>query len=119
MRPSMLTSSGRTRSVRAVRAASLLLGVLVAAASPASAGDWPQLQANAARTGRTADSVAPPYRMKWAWLGPSNTQTTLPLSGRANHTIAGRAQPVVAGGRVFIGTMEGNAHGIDASNGLT
>ena len=116
MRPSMFTPRGRTRSVRV---ACLLLGVLVAGASAASAGDWPQLQGNAARTGRTADSVAPPYRMKWAWMGPGNTQKTLPLPGGSTVTIAGRAQPVVAAGRVFIGTMEGNAYGIDASTGAT
>jgi hypothetical protein len=96
-----------------------VLCLLLAVASSASAADWPQLQGNAARTGRTTDSVAPPYRMKWAWMGPGNTQTTLPLSGGASLTIAGRAQPVVSAGRVFIGTMEGNAHGIAAATGQT
>ena len=57
--------------------------------------------------------------MKWAWMGPGNTQTTLPLSGGASHTIAGRAQPVVAAGRVFIGTQEGAGHGINATTGQT
>jgi hypothetical protein len=57
--------------------------------------------------------------MKWAWMGPGNTQTTLPLSGGSSLTIAGRAQPVVSAGRVFIGTMEGNAHAINATSGQT
>src|SRR3954452_6700964 len=88
---------------------------LVGNAARVSAADWPQLQGNPARTGRTADSVAPPYRMKWAWMGPGKTQTTLPLSGGAWITIAGRAHPVIAAGRVFIGTLDGSAHGISAS----
>lgn len=116
MRLSMPAFSAWTRSRRVT---SLVLCLMLAAASPVSAADWPQLQANAARTGRTADSVAPPYRMKWAWMGPGNTQTTLPLSGGAGLTIAGRAQPVVAAGRVFIGTQEGSAYGINASTGQT
>jgi hypothetical protein len=57
--------------------------------------------------------------MKWAWMGPANTQTSLPISGGSSVTIAGRAQPVVVGSRVFIGTMEGSAHAINASNGQT
>src|SRR6478672_7368248 len=83
------------------------------------AADWPQLQGSAARTGRTADSVAPPYRLKWAWMGPGNTQTSVPLNGGSAITIAGRAQPVIAAGRVFIGTIDGSAHGISASTGQT
>ncbi|MBP1687801.1 MAG: hypothetical protein H6Q33_3944 [Deltaproteobacteria bacterium] len=114
--PSTPTFRSRTLARRAV---SLVLCALLTGAVPASAADWPQLQGNAARTGRTADSVAPPYRMKWAWMGPGNTQTTVPLSGSASVTIGGRAQPVVVGGRVFIGTMEGNAHAINASTGQT
>lgn len=83
------------------------------------ASDWPQLQRDAARTGRTTDVVAPPYRMKWAWLGPGNTQTVLPIVGGAGLTIGGRVQPVIAAGRVFVGTQEGNAYGIDATTGQT
>jgi hypothetical protein len=96
-----------------------VLSCLLMTAPVGMAADWPQLQGNAARTGRTVDSVAPPYRMKWAWMGPGNTQTALPLSGGGSVTLAGRAQPVVAGGRVFIGTMEGNAYGINATTGQT
>lgn len=103
----------------AARFASVLFCLLVAGVSAALAADWPQLQGNAARTGRTTDSLAPPYRMKWAWMGPGNTQTTLPLSGGSAITIAGRAQPVIAAGRVFIGTMESSAHAINASTGQT
>jgi outer membrane protein assembly factor BamB len=57
--------------------------------------------------------------MKWAWMGPGNTQTALPLVGGSSVTIAGRAQPVIAAGRVFIGSIEGGAYAIDASTGQT
>src|SRR5689334_23044477 len=96
-----------------------VLAALVGLAAPALATDWPQLQGNAARTGRTADSVAPPYRFHWSWMGPRSTQTSTPLAGGSSVTIGGRVQPVIAGGRVFVGTMEGSAHGINATNGQT
>lgn len=102
----------------AARTVSTLLCVAVMGAG-VFAADWPQLQGNAARTGRTSDSVAPPYRLRWAWLGPGNTQAALPLSGGSAITIGSRVQPVIAAGRVFVGTMEGSAHGINATNGQT
>jgi hypothetical protein len=101
------------------RVSILVFCVLLGGLSTASATDWPQLQGNAARTGRTTDSVAPPYKFHWAWMGPGNTQTTLPLSGSAAITIGGRVQPIVATGRVFVGTMEGTAFAIDAATGQT
>ncbi len=84
-----------------------------------SANDWPQLQGNASRTGSTTDVVAPPYKLHWAWMGPGNTQTALPLSGGSSLTIAGRVQAVVSGGSVFVGSMEGTAYAINATNGST
>jgi hypothetical protein len=93
--------------------------VFLGGVSTAFASDWPQLQGNAARTGRTTDSVAAPYKLHWAWMGPGKTQTSTPLSGGSSITIAGSVQPVVAGGRVFIGTMEGTAFAINATNGQT
>ena len=109
----------------------------------AGALDWPQLQQNAQRTGRTTDSVAPPYRLRWFWAGTNLTlQNSLssitnrvrsdsllpawnagyisyPLPTQTTFTISGLVQPVIAGGRVFVGTMEGTAHAIDAQSGLT
>lgn len=99
----------------------LVLALLGSLGLPAfsEATDWPQLQRDAARTGRTPDSVAPPYRMKWAWLGPGNTQTSLPIVGGSTLTIAGRVQPVIAAGRVFVGSQEGDAYAINATTGQT
>lgn len=117
------------------------LGVLVAGV--ARAGDWPQLQQNAQRLGRTADSVAPPYRTRWFWAGTnltlqnqasvitnrsrsdalipawSNTYVSYPLPAQASFTISGLVQPVVAQGRVFTGTMEGDAFAIETQGGST
>jgi hypothetical protein len=103
---------------------------------PVLAGDWPQLQHDAARTGRTSDTVLPPFRIRWMWTGPARTFRnrdsvagwTDDLSARpagfttnveVGITIGSQAQPVIASGRVFIGTQEGQAFGIGAYDGST
>lgn len=104
---------------------------------PAYAGDWPQLQQNAARTGRTADEVAPPFRARWIWLGPaltlrnalsqagwtddlkSRSGYSYPVPAQVPQTIAESVQPVVAAGRVFFGTMDGPCYAVDAADGST
>ncbi len=105
---------------------------------PPSADDWPQLQRDAARTGRTPTGVAPPYRARWVWLGPAktlrnrNSRTGWPddLTARDGYdypglptavpfTIADSVQPVLAAGRLFVGTLEGQAHAISADDGST
>ncbi len=104
----------------------------------ATASDWPQLQRDAGRTGRTSDSVAPPYRARWVWLGPDQTlrnRESAPgwpddLKSRENHTfpklparvgftIADSVQPVLVGGRLYVGSMDGTAYSIDAADGST
>jgi hypothetical protein len=106
-------------------------------AAPAVADDWPQLQHDGARTGRTADSVAPPFRARWIWMGPSVTLRnkdsqagwTDDLTARSgfsyavpasvSFTIADSVQPVLSAGRLFVGTLDGNAYAIDANDGST
>src|SRR5262245_40582482 len=78
-----------------------------------SAADWPQLQGNAERTGHTPDAVAPPYRARWIWCGPSLTLRnkesqsgwpddlraregySCPLPRTVEFTIANSVQPIV------------------------
>lgn len=118
------------------RAASLVLLALLTAPR-ARAADWPQLQGNAARTGYTADSPAPPYRVRWMWLGPNQTLRNravnaawpddltsrsgynFPLPSSAPMTLATMAQPVVAGTRVFVGDQEGQAYAVNLDDGST
>lgn len=104
----------------------LLLGTVLAGG--ASADDWPQLQKDAARNGRTLDSVAPPYRARWIWLGPNQTLynsaglTSFPnglMPASVNFTIAESVQPVIKNGRVFVGTLDGTAHAINSDTGAT
>ena len=114
------------------------LATVVALMVSAAAADWPQLQANAARTGRTADSVAPPYRARWIWLGSTLTLRnkdsavgwpddlrsregyTYPnLPAEVDFTFADSVQPVLVAGRVFVGSMEGTAYALNATDGST
>lgn len=117
-------------------AGALGLGWLALAAD--ETGAWPQHQHDAARTGRSPTAVAPPYRARWIWLGPERTlrnQASQPgwpddLRARNGHTYAGLpntspftlsdgVQPVVSGGRVYVGSMEGRAFALDALDGAT
>jgi hypothetical protein len=103
----------------------------------AAAQEWPQLQHDAARSGRTADEVRPPYRARWIWLGPQQTLRnrhsnagwsddldtrdgySYPVPASVTITIAHTVQPVVSAGRVFAGSMDGKAFAIDAESGST
>jgi uncharacterized repeat protein (TIGR01451 family) len=64
--------------------------------------DWPQLQRDPQRTGHTPDEVRPPYAYLWKWY-------EVPF--------ANRTQPVVAGGRLFIGGVDGVMYARDARTG--
>ncbi len=103
----------------------------------APARDWAQHQQNASRTGRTAVSVAPPYRTRWIWAGPQdvyrNAQSepgwsdnltsspgySFPIPNQVNFTIAGGVQPIIKGHRLYFGTMDGDAYALDMRDGTT
>lgn len=118
----------------------LALCLLAWMGTSALAEDWPQLQKDGARTGRTTDTVEPPYRARWMWFGPEGTirnQNSEPgqsgwdddLTTRDGYDfptpdpvpfcISVQAQPVVSNGRIFIGDMQGNVYGIDEFDGST
>ncbi len=114
-----------------------LLLVLAGWARAARAADWPQLQGNSMRTGRTADSVAPPYRARWIWCGSDLTLRnrdsqagwtndlrtregySYPMPRTVGFTLANSVQPILAAGRVFVGSLEGQAYALDANDGAT
>lgn len=120
----------------AIRLRSTLAGLLLLAL-PAAAADWPQLQADSRRTGHTRDSVPPPYRARWIWCGPDLTLRnrdsepgwshdlraregySYPMPRTVGFTLANSVQPVVANGRVFVGTLDGRAFAIDTRDGNT
>ena len=64
--------------------------------------NWSQLGSNPQRTGYSPVQVDPPYCYTWKWY---------------EAPIASRAQPVVANGRLFIGSMDGIIYARDASTG--
>ncbi len=76
--------------------------VLVTCGSLAT--DWPMLAHDAARSGATPDEIHPPFERKWYRLFPDEGLMT-------------GVQPVIADGVVFIGTLHGTLHAIDAESG--
>lgn len=84
--------------------AAALVATVVLAGGQVRASDWPTLQHDAARTGYTTDEARPPYTPLWAF------QIT-------NDTFHSSVQPVIAGGRLFVGTMGGRFYAVDADTG--
>ncbi len=70
--------------------------------SQSADSDWPQLGRDAQRSNSTSVQVDPPYCYAWKWY---------------EAPIASRAQPVVSGGRLFIGSMNGAMYARDAATG--
>ncbi|NTU79627.1 MAG: PQQ-binding-like beta-propeller repeat protein [Chloroflexales bacterium] len=94
------------RLVFALISVSMLTVSLPARATPAPAAiaesDWPQLGRDPQRTNASPQQVDGPYCFTWKWY-------EVPF--------ASRAQPVVAGGRLFIGGMDGVLYARDATSG--
>ncbi len=116
------------------------LSIIPGISAPVSPdSDWPQLAREANRTAHASLGVAPPYRARWIWCGPSLTLRNkfanptwrddlgvrlqpgadYPLPEKVPFTLAGRAQPVVAAGRVFLGDMDGRIYALTLEDGRT
>lgn len=75
----------------------------IASTTPAAnPEDWPQLGHDPQRTNYSPVQVEPPYCYTWKWY---------------EVPIASRIQPVVANGRLFIGSLNGAMYARDASTG--
>ncbi len=69
-----------------------------------SRSDWPMLAHDPGRSGATAVEIRPPFERKWYRLFP-------------DEGLMAGVQPVVADGKVFVGTMRGMLHAMDADTG--
>ncbi len=67
-----------------------------------SDADWPQLGRDAQHTNFSPQQVDPPFCYAWKWYGAP---------------LASRAQPVIAAGRLFVGTLDGWVLARDAGTG--
>ena len=84
------------------RAAIAVLVVATAWGWPAQAADWPQLGNGPQHLGYSPEKLRPPLKLKWnVQFQPERLYPAL--------------QPVVAAGRVFLGTERGNLYAVDAA----
>ncbi|NLH15989.1 MAG: PQQ-binding-like beta-propeller repeat protein [Phycisphaerae bacterium] len=83
-----------------------VLCILPNFSSSTCAGDdsWPMLAHDPARSGSTTQELRPPFERKWYRLFP-------------DEGIFSGVQPIVADGKVIIGSMKGILHAIDAETG--
>ncbi len=96
---------GLQRAARPLAALLLLVVVpLLARAADNSDANWPMLGHDAARSGATPTEIRPPFARQWYRLFPEEGL----MSG---------VQPVVADGCVYVGTLAGVVHAMDAQTG--
>ena len=65
---------------------------------------WPMLAHDAGRTGATSSEVRPPFERKWYRLF-------------GDEGLMAGVQPIIADGKVFVGTMGGRLYAIDSETG--
>ena len=68
------------------------------------AADWPQLQNGPARLGYSPEKIDVPLKRAW-------------VVGLSPERLFPQTQPVIAGGRVLLGTAMGNFHAFEATSG--
>ncbi len=76
--------------------------------SRAAGDDWPTLAHDAQRTGSGASVAEGPYSTRWGWNTAQDSATL---------RIGGNVQPVIANGRLFVGTLDGTFVALDARDG--
>lgn len=116
-RDSSAARTGRVRRMQSPMSILALVAMLAvapsyawrgASARAAAADAWPTLAHDAQRTGGGASAAGGPYAIRWGW----NT-----AQGPGTLRLGGSVQPVVADGRVFVGTLDGVFVALDAGTG--
>ncbi|HUN05868.1 MAG TPA: PQQ-binding-like beta-propeller repeat protein [Aggregatilineales bacterium] len=107
----------------------LATGVTASPVAQSANVDWPQFQFDAQHTGRTSAFVTPRYRLKWAWFDPAHiTRNFTSAPNRSitdgfgagfatTNVFAEQMQPIVAEGKVYVGTMNNKFYAIDSLTG--
>jgi hypothetical protein len=120
-------------------AAVFVMAATICTAQSVGQNDWPQLNRDAGRTACSPTGIAPPFRARWIWCGPDQTLRNkasnpawpddlapanqngadYPMPARVPFTLAGRVQPIVANGKVYVGDMDGRVYAISLDDGAT
>jgi len=81
-----------------------LAGAMALVCSAAGGADWPTLRGNVQRTGYVDAELKPPFRLAW-------------VRHFVGERIGSAVEPIVADGKLFIGTHSGNLYALDAKSG--
>ena len=82
----------------------LCLGLLWSNSAVRAEDSWPILAHDPGRSGATSTEIRPPFERKWYRLFP-------------DEGLMAGIQPIVADGKVFVGTMAGTLHAMDGATG--
>lgn len=87
---------------------------IVRAIDNLAAAEWTQHGHDAMRTSFTTQTVAAPWRWKWAWNGPTAQGGV--ISGKIR--LPRNSQPVTGGGRVYIAAGVQGVYALNQTNGI-
>jgi outer membrane protein assembly factor BamB len=82
----------------------MTLLVVAISAGVAFGADWPMVRGNPQRTGYVDAELKPPFRLAW-------------VRHFVGERIGSAVEPIVADGKLFIGTHSGNLYALDAKSG--
>jgi hypothetical protein len=82
----------------------MTLLVVAISAGVAFGADWPMVRGNPQRTGYVDAELKPPFRLAW-------------VRHFVGERIGSAVEPIVADGKLFIGTHSGNLYALDAESG--
>jgi len=82
----------------------LCLGSLWSNSAACADDSWPMLAHDPGRSGATPTEIRPPFERKWYRLFP-------------DEGLMAGVQPIIANGKVFVGTMAGTLHAMDDATG--
>lgn len=81
--------------------------------------DWPQLQHDAQRSGRSNYGLVGPFTVKWRWLGGNKWPDTSSPADFKGVEIPVLAQPIVGDNKVYVGSYNGKLYAINLDTGNT
>jgi hypothetical protein len=81
--------------------------------------DWPQVQHDQQRTGKSGVDIVEPLHVKWRWLNGNRWDESMGIPLRFDVEIPVLAQPIIGDGKVYVGSYEGSLYAIDQETGMT
>lgn len=98
---------------------SLIPRFITPAEGQAATSDWPQLQHDQQKTGRSNHALVPPFTIKWRWLDGAKYNTGAAHPSKLSVEIPVLVQPIAGDGKIYLGSYGGEMFAINETSGET